>query len=65
MRNIIVCLKIEFFSDQSTWCKDALSLDTVLRIMPNERTMSKNKLIDHITKYKCIVSCSYIAYQPM
>lgn len=57
-------LKI-IFLDRKNWCTDALSLDTVLRIMPDERTMSKNDLIDHIKNYGCIVSCSYIAYKPM
>ena len=33
--------------------------------MPEERTMSKKKLIDHIKSLGCTVSCTYIAYNPI
>ena len=52
-------------SVRSQWCVDALSLDNTMRRMPDDRTMSKTELIEHITNLGCAVSCTYIAYNPM
>ena len=52
-------------ADRAEWCMDALSLDNTMRRMPDDRTMSKSQLIEHITNLGCSVSCTYIAYNPM
>ena len=46
-------------------CRNAYSLNTVIRNMPPEEAMGKNDLNSHIFNLGCKVACNNIAYQPM
>ena len=46
-------------------CRNAYSLNTIIRNMPPEEAMGKNDLNSHIFNLGCKVACNNVAYQPM
>ena len=70
--NEIITKKLLVFLSVCIWlsaphrrCRNANSLNTVLRHMPDERQMGKTDLNTHIKNLGCQVACDYIDYKPM